>query len=108
MAGQKHRPGFCKTFEPEAIKGPLLSGQSDLLGLADQAADGNFHTRARTPELKELREQLKTQQRQRFLLVVGATSTITGALLLTLESIPWLGWVLCLAGIVSLIGGRPR
>ncbi len=74
--------------------------------LADQAAKGNLHAKTQVPELKELREQIRRQQRQHFLLATGATSTISGTLLLTLETMPWLGWVLFIAGIVSLISGR--
>ncbi len=75
--------------------------------LADRAAGGNLHAKTQVPELKELREQIRRQQRQHFLLATGATSAISGTLLLTLETMPWLGWVLFVAGIVSLIGGRP-
>jgi ubiquinone biosynthesis protein len=75
--------------------------------LADQAADGNLRTRAPVPELQELREQIRRQQRQHFLLAAGATSAISGTLLLTLETMPWLGWILLGAGIACLIGGRP-
>jgi ubiquinone biosynthesis protein len=75
--------------------------------LADQAAEGNLHAKTQVPELKELREQIGRQQRQHFLLATGATSAISGTLLLTLETMPWLGWVLFVAGIVSFIGGRP-
>ncbi len=74
--------------------------------LADQAAKGNPHAKTQVAELKELREQIRRQQRQHFLLATGATSTISGTLLLTLETMPWLGWVLFIAGIVSLISGR--
>ncbi len=76
--------------------------------LANQAAKGNPHPRTQVPELKELREQIRRQQRQHFLLAAGATSAISGTLLLTLDTMPWLGWVLFVAGIVSLIGGRPK
>ncbi len=75
--------------------------------LADQAAEGNLHARTQVPELKDLREQIRRQQRQHFLLATGATSAISGTLLLTLGTMPWLGWVLFVAGIVSLISGRP-
>ena len=75
--------------------------------LADQAAEGNLHAKTQVPELKELSDQIRRQQRQHFLLATGATSAISGTLLLTLETMPWLGWVLFFAGIVSLIGGRP-
>ena len=76
--------------------------------LANQAAEGNLQARTQVPGLKELREQIRRQQRQHFLLAAGATSTISGTLLLTLETMPWLGWVLFVAGFVSLISGRPR
>ncbi|MFQ6004887.1 MAG: ubiquinone biosynthesis regulatory protein kinase UbiB [Woeseia sp.] len=75
--------------------------------LADQAAAGNLQVRTHTPDLRPLRDQLKLQQRQRFLLAVGATAAVSGTLLLTLEAMPGLGWVLFAAGIVSLIAGRP-
>jgi len=76
--------------------------------LANQAAEGNLHARTQIPEQKEFREQIKRQQRQHFLLAAGATSTISGTLLLTLDTMPWLGWALFVAGIFSLISGRPR
>lgn len=75
--------------------------------LADQAAVGKLQVRAHTPELKLLREQLAQQQRQRFLLAIGLTATISGTLLLALDTMPGLGWVLLIAGMISLIAGRP-
>jgi ubiquinone biosynthesis protein len=75
--------------------------------LADQAAEGKLQVRANTPDLKLLREQLKQQQKQRFLLAVGLTAAISGTLILTLDTMPGLGWVLIVAGVLSLIGGRP-
>ncbi len=75
--------------------------------LADQAAVGKLQVRAHTPELKLLREQLAQQQRQRFLLAIGLTATISGTLILALDTMPGLGWVLLIAGMISLIAGRP-
>ena len=75
--------------------------------LADQAAVGKLQVRAHTPELKLLREQLAQQQRQRFLLAIGLTATISGTLLLALDTMPGLGWVLLIAGMISLSAGRP-
>ena len=75
--------------------------------LADQAAEGKLQVRANTPDLKLLREQLKQQQKQRFLLAVGLTAAISGTLILTLDTMPGLGWVLIVAGVLSLIAGRP-
>ncbi|MCH8307189.1 MAG: ubiquinone biosynthesis regulatory protein kinase UbiB [Proteobacteria bacterium] len=75
--------------------------------LADQAAVGKLQVRAHTPELKLLREQLAQQQRQRFLLAIGLTATISGTLLLAVDTMPGLGWVLLIAGMIFLIAGRP-
>lgn len=75
--------------------------------LADQAAEGKLQVRANTPDLKLLRAQLERQQRQRFLLAVGLTAAISGTLILTLDTMPGLGWVLIVAGVLSLIAGRP-
>ena len=75
--------------------------------LADQAAEGKLQVRAHTPDLKLLREQLRQQQKQRFLLAVGLTATISGTLILTLDTMPGLGWALIVAGMLSLIAGRP-
>jgi len=76
--------------------------------LADQAAEGKLRVRAHTPDLKLLRDQLARQQKQRFLLAVGLTATISGTLILTLDTMPGLGWVLIVAGIISLLAGRPK
>jgi ubiquinone biosynthesis protein len=76
--------------------------------LADQAAEGNLQAKTRVPELMELREQIRRQQRQHFLLATGATLFISGTVLLTSEAMPWLGWTLFAAGIAFLITGRPR
>ena len=75
--------------------------------LADQAAEGKLQVRANTPDLKLLRKQLRQQQKQRFLLAIGLTATISGTLILALDTMPGLGWVLIVAGIISLIAGRP-
>ncbi|MFQ5981753.1 MAG: ubiquinone biosynthesis regulatory protein kinase UbiB, partial [Woeseiaceae bacterium] len=75
--------------------------------LADQAAEGKLRVKMLTPEFKLLRNQLRQQDRQRFLLAVGATAAVAGTLILTFGSMPWLGWALFVAGILSLIAGRP-
>ncbi|MFQ5549344.1 MAG: ubiquinone biosynthesis regulatory protein kinase UbiB [Woeseia sp.] len=75
--------------------------------LADRAASGNPRGQTHSPDPKPLREQLKLQQRQHFLLAVGTTCAVSGTLLVSLEAMPALGWVLFAAGVVSLIAGRP-
>ena len=75
--------------------------------LAYQATEGTLQATTQALELKVLREQLKRQQRHFFLFAVGATATLSGTLILILGTIPILGWMLLVAGIVCLIGSRP-
>lgn len=75
--------------------------------LAERASEGGFQARTETPDLEQLREHIRRQQRQHFLLAAGATSAISGTLLLALETMPWLGSAAFIAGIVSLLAGRP-
>ncbi len=76
--------------------------------LADQAADGNLHMSIRSDELARIEKSLITQQRERFLLVAAGTATVSGTLLLALQSLPVLGWSLLAAGALGFIVGRPR
>ena len=76
--------------------------------LSEQAALGKLEFKLQSPELSKIREQLKVQQKQRYLLAIGATSIISGTLLLGPGSPGWLGWALLAAGIISILGGRPR
>jgi ubiquinone biosynthesis protein len=75
--------------------------------LADQAARGTQQIKTHVPELDALREQLRRQQRQRYLLTAGSTATISGILILTLAAMPLPGWALVAVGIALLIAGRP-
>jgi ubiquinone biosynthesis protein len=75
--------------------------------LTYQATEGNLQATTQALELKVLREQFKRQQRHFFMLAVGATAALSGTLILILGTIPILGWILLVAGIVSLIGSRP-
>ena len=47
------------------------------------------------------------QQRQRYWLTAAATSIASGALVLSLGSIPVLGWSLVAAGALAAIVARP-
>lgn len=75
--------------------------------LSEQAKQGNLHVRMDAPELKTIREQLATQQEQRFRLGLGGTAIISGTLVLTLSTISWLGWTLLAVGFVAIFAGRP-
>jgi ubiquinone biosynthesis protein len=73
---------------------------------SEQAAKGTLHFRMESPELREIRDELRAQRKQRYWLACGMTAVISGTLLLGLESITWLGWTLVIAGLIAAIGGR--
>ncbi len=79
-----------------------------IRNLSDQAAEGGFRLRIDAPELDELNTRLARRERQRFLLAVGATSAVSGTLLIALGSAAWFGWVLIATGVVALYASRPR
>ena len=62
--------------------------------LGEQAANGRIRFNLNSPELVEIRRQLDEQRRQRYWLAAAATSTISGALVITMASMPWLGLAL--------------
>lgn len=75
--------------------------------LGKQAAKGDIEFNVRSSELQEIREQLNTQRRQRYWLVVAATSVVSGTLVLTLGALPWLGWSLLAVGGIAALAARP-
>jgi ubiquinone biosynthesis protein len=75
--------------------------------LGEQAADGRIRFGLQSPELADIQKQLGAQRRQRYWLTVAATGVIAGALVLTLSSLPWLGWSLLVAGALAGIAARP-
>ncbi|NOX70162.1 MAG: ubiquinone biosynthesis regulatory protein kinase UbiB [Gammaproteobacteria bacterium] len=76
--------------------------------LSEQAGNGSLHMRMDSPELKAIREQLKMQQMQHFWLGIGATSVLSGTLVLALTTPPWIGWALISAGLIALFTARPN
>lgn len=76
--------------------------------LSAQISRGNLQVRVQAPELREIRDQLKKQQKQRYWLAVGATTIITGTLILTAGFLPQLAWTLIAAGVFATFAGRPR
>ena len=76
--------------------------------LSDQISHGNLQFKVRAPELREIRDQLRRQQKQRYWLAVGATTIITGTLILTWGFLPALAWTLITAGVLATFAGRPR
>ena len=78
-----------------------------IRNLSELAADGSLSMRIKSAELEELRDQIRRQQRQRFLLGAGATAFVSGTLLLGLGSVAWLGWALIVTGAAGLFAARP-
>lgn len=75
--------------------------------LGEQAADGRIKFDLQSSELKQIREQLSQQRRQRYWLAIAASSLVSGALVMTLGGVPALGWSLLALGALSLYVARP-
>ncbi|MBT8086824.1 MAG: ubiquinone biosynthesis regulatory protein kinase UbiB [Gammaproteobacteria bacterium] len=77
-----------------------------LQQLGEQAASGNLQFSVQSDELDKIKAQLAEQRRQRYWLAVAATGIIAGTLVLTLSSMPWLGWPVLAAGIAAGIAAK--
>ena len=75
--------------------------------LGEQASEGRIKFNLQSPELRQIQEQLATQQRQRYWLTTAATAVISGALVMMLGSMPELAWSLLAAGAISAYAARP-
>jgi hypothetical protein len=75
--------------------------------VGEQVAEGRIRFNLQSPELKQIRTQLDEQRKQRYWLTLAATGVITGALVLTLGSVPWLGWTMLGAGAIAGLAARP-
>ena len=78
-----------------------------LRAIAEQSASGDLRVRFESPELRELRDSMARQQRQRFVLAVAAAVFVGGIVLLTTGQPPWLGWGAIGASALVGIAGRP-
>ena len=75
--------------------------------IGEQVAEGRIRFNLQSPELREIRQQLDEQRRQRYWLTAAATCVISGAFVMTLGSITWPGWVLLGAGVIAAYAARP-
>jgi len=75
--------------------------------LSEQAKQGKLRVSMDAPELQAIRQQLASQQVQRFRLGLGGTAIVSGTLMVALGSIAWLGWTLLGIGLVAIFAGRP-
>jgi ubiquinone biosynthesis protein len=76
--------------------------------LAKEISHGNLRLKLQAPELRQIRDQLGRQQKQRYWLAVGATMIVTGTLIMTWGFLPVFGWTLITAGVLATFAGRPR
>ena len=74
--------------------------------LSEQIAHDKLHFDVRSPELRDIRDRLAAEQKQRARLAIGATLFVSGTLVLTLASVTWPGWLLLVAGAGTLLAGR--
>ncbi len=89
------------------LRDALRDLPSILKQLGEQTAEGQFQFELQSEELEKMRVQLEGQRRQRFWLTGAATATLSGSLVLTLGSLPVLGWSLLAAGLVAAYFARP-
>lgn len=75
--------------------------------LSEQISNDQLHFDVRAPELRDISEQLKNQQKQRYLLALAATAVISGTLVVTLAAVTWPGWALIGSGLFAAFAGRP-
>ncbi len=75
--------------------------------LGEQVAEGRIRFNLHSPELAAIRQQLDEQRRQRYWLTAAATGVVAGVLVLTLGTVPWLGWTLLGAGAAAGWIARP-
>ncbi len=94
----------------EAARGlPLFLTQLAQRERGAAPPQGQLQTPAATPELSELREELRAAGRRRDALTLGAALLLAGFIWVVAgRGYPWLGWALLAAGAVKLIYGLWR
>ena len=75
--------------------------------LSEQISKDRLHFDVRSPELRDIRDRLDAAQSQKTLLAAGATSFISGTLVVTLAATTWPGWLLLAVGTGLLVASRP-
>ena len=112
VSSSKPKPNYAVLESIRANLPQMREALRELPGvvktLSDQIAEGNIRITMESPELDEIKQQLARQNRQRFLLGVGATAILGGTLALLFENPAWPGWVLVAVGAVALFRARPR
>ena len=78
-----------------------------LKKLTTSVNDNDSHAR-QSLEIQNLKNQLYKQQKQRFFISIGSTAIISATLILLFSNITWLGWLLIILGITSIIFANPK
>ena len=76
--------------------------------LADRASTGNLSLDVHSAEIERIRNELESQRKQRYWLIVAMTSILSGTLVLTLEGNAYIGGGLLIAGLLGIFAGRPN
>ena len=79
-----------------------------LRELSERAKAGDLALDLRSAEIERIRGELESQRRQRYWLVIAATSLLTGTLVLTLYGSTVIGGGLLVAGALAVYAGRPN
>jgi ubiquinone biosynthesis protein len=79
-----------------------------LRELSERAKAGDLALDLRSAEIGRIRAELEGQRRQRYWLVIAATSLLAGTLVLTLYGSPVIGGGLMVAGALAVYAGRPN
>ena len=75
--------------------------------LGEQVSSGRINFNLQSPDMREIREQLAAQRRERYWLTIAATAVICGALVMVLGTTPLFAWSLLGAGAVAGLIARP-
>ena len=75
--------------------------------LGEQIAEGSIQVDMKSSALNQIKGQLDEQRRQRYWLTTAATGAVSGTLVLTLGSLPILGWSLLAVTVVAAFIARP-
>jgi ubiquinone biosynthesis protein len=89
--------------------GESLQGVPELArNLVEQLADGRFNLQVTVPEIEKLREEQEAGRRKQWLAIAGASTLVSGVLLLMPDGVPfWLAGITAAGGAFLLLLARP-
>ena len=88
--------------------GESLQGVPELArNLVEQLADGRFNLQVTVPEIEKLRAEQMAGRKQQWRAIAGASTLLSGVLLLIPAGVPpWLAGTAIAAGIALLLSAR--